>query len=691
MRKLLLVLLPLFLFAGGMSATAQDRQPSCDNYCSSDVLYTRGAYDERASSCSYTSRSSCDYGCNSSYTGCAEAPAREIIVDEEPVVEPEEEPTVARPVEPIVEPYEEPTVGPVVEDDWIDYEHLYEDTDEDSRDTDSTNTTAEEDDRVVEDVVDYVDDTRYDERVVEDVVEDTRYDEDIETRDDVVEEDDSSIIDEYLDWLRRDDADDRDEDFVFSEPLSEDDDSGDRDENFETRTLSTEEDTHDDDRDDDTDDDTEDEHSDDNDEDGNNGERTDDKPVVVVPPTTDGGKRATYTTEDGEEEVEVRFSAINLLIDVDNIVVETSSGIIVTPNKLDALIKNKAATGENVTDVEVVIKEDGDDEDDKDDVGLVVTSTVPVKLFWVFDASLPTVTEMNASDLKVTKVRTPWWRIFTKKALTGINIATFTCSDWTDCIIFNDGNACTGQYTCEQKTNTCKIDEESIYMCSSYYDTQCVKSQCVQGSNGSCEDVALPNGTLCDDDYWWTDNDACQSGQCVGKVTTECATSADCEALEDGNLCTGTLYCKSETKTCTVNPATVVKCGSGGDTVCTKNSCNPDTGVCSQQNLPEKTLCDDGYKFTKDDVCSAGVCKSGEFTGQCTKNADCGAFEDGNTCNGTLYCNLASAQCVLNPSTKVYCPSVNDTSCSQNTCNPNSGVCSAQPVKQGEQCDDGDV
>ena len=168
MRKLLLVLLPVFLFAGAMSATAQDRQPSCDNYCSSDVLYTRGAYDERAGSCSYSSRSSCDYGCDSSYTGCAEAPAREVIVDEEPVVEPEEEPTVVRPVEPIVEPYEEPTVGPVVEDDWMDYEYLYEDTDEDSRDTDSTNTTAEEDERVVEDVVDYVDDTRYDERVVED-------------------------------------------------------------------------------------------------------------------------------------------------------------------------------------------------------------------------------------------------------------------------------------------------------------------------------------------------------------------------------------------------------------------------------------------------------------------------------------------------------------------------------------------
>ena len=28
MRKLLLVLLPVFLFAGAMSATAQDRQPS---------------------------------------------------------------------------------------------------------------------------------------------------------------------------------------------------------------------------------------------------------------------------------------------------------------------------------------------------------------------------------------------------------------------------------------------------------------------------------------------------------------------------------------------------------------------------------------------------------------------------------------------------------------------------------------
>ena len=208
------------------------------------------------------------------------------------------------------------------------------------------------------------------------------------------------------------------------------------------RTLSTEEDAHDGDRDEDTDE-SEGEHSDDsdNEDDGDNGERTDTDPVVVVPPTTGEEKRGTYTTDDGDDDVEVRFSAINLLIDTDNIVVETSSGIIVTPNKLDGLIKNKAATGEKVTDVEIVTKADGDDEDDKEDVGLVVTSTVPVKLFWLFDASLPTVTEMDAADLKVTDVWTPWWSIFTKKALITLNITTFVCSEWKDCLTFDDGNA----------------------------------------------------------------------------------------------------------------------------------------------------------------------------------------------------------------------------------------------------------
>jgi hypothetical protein len=192
---------------------------------------------------------------------------------------------------------------------------------------------------------------------------------------------------------------------------------------------------------------------------------------------------------------------------------------------------------------------------------------------------------------------------------------------------------------------------------------------------------------------------ACSESFAQGRGAPTCSSNGDCRALEDGDLCNGTLYCDSGT--CVVNPATVVACTTGKDTDCLTNTCNPRTGQCGMARQAPDTPCDDGDHCTHDDVCD----RSGECSGvwepedynqrlstcQCTQHADCEAYEDGDACNGTLYCDLKAGECVVNPSTLVSCPSVGDTACKKTTCQPQTGACEKVAVADLTACDDGQI
>ncbi len=178
-----------------------------------------------------------------------------------------------------------------------------------------------------------------------------------------------------------------------------------------------------------------------------------------------------------------------------------------------------------------------------------------------------------------------------------------------------------------------------------------------------------------------------------------CNTQADCQKHEDGNLCNGTLYCDNATRSCKLNPATVVNCSTGKDNQCRKNQCNPSTGKCELKSAPVGQACDDGDACTKGDACGRDAVCRGEWRPQmypnqsqcqCKQNSDCKPHEDGDLCNGTLYCDKATNRCVVNPATKVSCPSVDDTGCRTNTCEPKTGKCEMLSKKQGHPCDDGD-
>ena len=198
---------------------------------------------------------------------------------------------------------------------------------------------------------------------------------------------------------------------------------------------------------------------------------------------------------------------------------------------------------------------------------------------------------------------------------------------------------------------------------------------------------------------WLACSDSLAQGRGEGRAAPSCSDDADCAAQEDGDLCTGTLYCDTDTGTCTLNPATVVVCVSAGDTDCLTNTCNPRSGECGLQRQEPGTSCDDGDVCTHDDVCGrsgecAGVWDPDDYnqrlsTCQCTQHSDCEAYEDGDVCNGTMYCDFKTNECFVNPSTAIECPSAGDTACKSNECNAKTGACEMLAKPELTPCDDG--
>ena len=217
-------------------------------------------------------------------------------------------------------------------------------------------------------------------------------------------------------------------------------------------------------------------------------------------------------------------------------------------------------------------------------------------------------------------------------------------------------------------------------------ENACTTDSC-NAATGSCAHLPA-NGTPCDDGNACTVESACKDGSCSGGIgICACQVSADCLGKEDGNACNGTLYCDTASHTCVVNPATVVACIPAED-ACHIAACNPKTGKCQLLDAPDSSPCSDGNACTVGDACVAGVCKPG--TGTCCKaDGDCAQAEDGNACNGTLFCNLAKGTCQLNPKTVVTCPSVDDTACAKITCVPKTGLCAPLASPGGAACEDG--
>jgi len=212
---------------------------------------------------------------------------------------------------------------------------------------------------------------------------------------------------------------------------------------------------------------------------------------------------------------------------------------------------------------------------------------------------------------------------------------SFTYKTGTPC---NDGNACTAGEACVE--NVCK---GKPLACND--GSTCTTESCDPAKG--CVFVANPG--VCNDGDACTKSDGCQGGKCVGLPLN---ITADCDDLN----------------------------------ACTKDTCKAATGCV---HAPVSVGgCEDGNPCTTGDLCKAGKCESGTNLCTCTKDLDCGAKEDGNLCNGTLYCNKVGVPwtCKVNPATVIKCDTSQNNACQTNACDAKSGKCAFIVAPDSKPC-----
>lgn len=249
---------------------------------------------------------------------------------------------------------------------------------------------------------------------------------------------------------------------------------------------------------------------------------------------------------------------------------------------------------------------------------------------------------------------------------------TFICACKTDgdCANKDDGDACNGTLYCDLSgaKPACSVNPATVIDCPASLQGPCKINVCAP-TTGKCADQNAPGGTPCDDGLICTGGEVCEGGACtIGPPICPCTEQSDCITKDDGDLCNGTLYCDKTIGHCKPNLATVVACPTVDDTACVHNTCGAKTGTCAATVVNETGVCSDGVACTDGDHCVGGACKAGADICPCKTDQDCVGKDDGDICNGTLYCAKAGAGsvCKLNPATQLHCATVDDTACVAN-------------------------
>ncbi|MFH1532103.1 MAG: hypothetical protein ABIK09_15365 [Pseudomonadota bacterium] len=270
---------------------------------------------------------------------------------------------------------------------------------------------------------------------------------------------------------------------------------------------------------------------------------------------------------------------------------------------------------------------------------------------------------------------------------------------------------CASGYTCVEQ------------LCEADCDGWCYNRECgpaaLQGECdcGSCEDdsscttdLCLPDGSCkwvplygdCDDGDGCTTDDHCAAKTCIGTPVLcddeDPCTADSCDSAtglcefdaagaqgldcDDGIPCTHEEVC--DDGTCVGTPKA---CDDSNP--CTLDTCDEATGVCLHTDADDLSGCDDGNPCTGLDQCSGGECAGvllepgvevPEACG-CLTDDDCLALEDGDLCNGSLYCDLDgdSGICDLAPESVPDCD--DGIGCSDDLCDPEVG-CLHLPVDE---------
>jgi len=226
----------------------------------------------------------------------------------------------------------------------------------------------------------------------------------------------------------------------------------------------------------------------------------------------------------------------------------------------------------------------------------------------------------------------------------------------------NEWGVCAGQRTCTA---------DGLAMC----DAATPGAEICNGQDDNCDGIV--------DDADCDDNNDCTADECTADgCVNEPLSGTTCE---DSAPCTITDHC--EDGECVGTP---VVCDDGNP--CTDDECSGDSGCQFEANtLP----CDDTNPCTVGDHCSDTECIGTGVDCDCQTDFDCVALEDGDACNGTLYCDKTGTPfvCAVNPGTIVQCqegPS-GGTACTETGCEPDTGECIDYPLADGTSCDDSDA
>ena len=242
---------------------------------------------------------------------------------------------------------------------------------------------------------------------------------------------------------------------------------------------------------------------------------------------------------------------------------------------------------------------------------------------------------------------------------------------WTPCVTANEFGECQGKRICTaQGLADCDALVPDAESCNGL-DDDC------DGSADEPNEVGGDLINLCDDGKECTDD------TCAGEEGCQYV-ELDQGECKDGDVCTVGDHC--EAGECVGLP---IVCDDGN--VCTDDLCDG-LGGCTAEFNQEK--CDDEDPCTVGDGCSGGECEGTPVDCECQNDADCAFLEDGDLCNGILFCDKEKLpyQCAIKEDTVIVCPGPKgaDEICLKAACDPDTGACALVPDHEGFACEDGD-
>ena len=190
------------------------------------------------------------------------------------------------------------------------------------------------------------------------------------------------------------------------------------------------------------------------------------------------------------------------------------------------------------------------------------------------------------------------------------NPSTGTCSSTPlSGVSCNDGNACTQTDTCQ--SGTCVGTNPVV--CTAL--DQCHQVGTCDPGTGACSNPPL-SGTSCNDGNACTSGETCQNGSCTG------GTQKACTAID--------------------------QCHQAG-------TCDPASGNCSNPAALDGTSCSDGNSCTVGDKCQSGVCSSGPLM-TCPAPDDCHVSHGCNPDTGKCWYDAVpdGSSCLYDPNTGEY-------------------------------------